>query len=77
MFSSFYNGQQALLEYNDKPKTGDLLKAGRLKTTAKQVTTTLVSFALAADPLLWPVLQAGFDQVKGLCQLIKAAATNE
>ncbi len=43
----------------------------KLKITAKQLPATLFKIAFIADPLLWPVLQAGVDQLKGLWQLIK------
>jgi hypothetical protein len=72
MFFSLYKQQQPSAKATSIPVMWNKTTEAKLKTTAKQISTTLVKVAFIADPLLWPVLQAGLDQLKGMVQLIRS-----
>ena len=77
MFLSYYNQQLASTKSNIAQKLGGIATADQLKTTAKKITTTAFKIAFIADPLLLPVVQAGLEQLKGLCQLVRSMHIHE
>ena len=77
MIGSFYHQQLANTKTYFTQKIRGNATGNDSKRLAKQITSTLFKIAFISDPLLWPAIQAGCEQLTGWISFMKPGNTGE